>query len=733
MKLAVYFLLSMLSSLVLTPVCRSAAHRYGFIATPQRDRWHKRPTALFGGVAIVATVLVFGLIIRPAGGLWQLLVCGAAIAAFGFVDDWLSLKPSTKLIAQIAVASVLLFFGYRLQWTQSMIGDAMLTLFWIVGITNAFNLLDNMDGLCAGTVLIAGAFLLLVFVNGGAAAAPPAIYLAVLLGATAGFLVYNFHPASIFMGDTGSLFLGLNVAALTLVASPETMGRSGLLTVVAAPVLPLLIPIADTTLVTALRLLSGRHPSQGGPDHMSHRLVAVGLSERRAVATLWALAAAGGLVSVQLHLSATGGGLIAALTFVLAIVIFAVYLARIRVYSEGDLKALEGKAFTPLVANFMYKRRVAEVLLDLCLIPLAYYTAYRLRFEGPLYAANYRYFIQSLPVVLAGAFGSFIAGGCRGTWQYFGMMDAGVCTKGVVLGTGAAVIAIFFLYRFESYSQSVFIIDAALLVLLLSASRGSFRLIGEFLLRRTAGGRRCVIYGTTGASMATIREAFGADAPLKIVGYVDDDPRRRNMRVAGYPVVGGFSELLDLLARDQVDSVVLNAHPWCRSTSSSSSTARDTCARARCPAHPVHSDPLMATDELVSILVPVYNEARTVAAVVHRLLSIDLPAAREIIVVNDGSTDDTTAVLDALSTIDGRLHVIHAERNAGKGAALRLGLAHARGTIVAIQDADLELDPAQLASLVEPILRGETTVVYGSRFLTGRRRRRGRRSPPTAR
>ena len=385
--LASYFLMSMASSLALTPVCRIAAHRFGFVATPQQDRWHKRPTALFGGVAIVATVVMFGLIIGPAGGIWQLLLCGAAIAAFGFVDDWLSLKASTKLIAQIAVASLLLFFGYRLQWTTSMIGDAMLTLFWIVGITNAFNLLDNMDGLCAGTVLIAGAFLLLVFVNGGAAAAPPAIYLAVLLGATAGFLVYNFHPASIFMGDTGSLFLGLNVAALTLVASPDTMGRSGLLTVVAAPVLPLLIPIADTTLVTALRLLSGRAPSQGGPDHMSHRLVAVGLSERRAVATLWALAAAGGLVSVQLHLSG-GGGLIAALTFVLAIIIFAVYLARIRVYSEGDLKALEGKAFTPLVANFMYKRRVAEVLLDLCLIPLAYYTAYRLRFEGPLYAAN---------------------------------------------------------------------------------------------------------------------------------------------------------------------------------------------------------------------------------------------------------------------------------------------------------------------------------------------------------
>jgi glycosyltransferase involved in cell wall biosynthesis len=128
----------------------------------------------------------------------------------------------------------------------------------------------------------------------------------------------------------------------------------------------------------------------------------------------------------------------------------------------------------------------------------------------------------------------------------------------------------------------------------------------------------------------------------------------------------------------------------------------------------------MPTRELVSILVPVYNEARTVAAVVRRLLSIDLPVDREIIVVNDGSTDDTKGVLGALDNIDPRLQVIHAQLNAGKGAAIRLGLDRARGTIIAIQDADLELDPAQLGSLLEPILRGETAVVYGSRFLSGR-------------
>lgn len=122
---------------------------------------------------------------------------------------------------------------------------------------------------------------------------------------------------------------------------------------------------------------------------------------------------------------------------------------------------------------------------------------------------------------------------------------------------------------------------------------------------------------------------------------------------------------------------------------------------------------------LLSIVVPVYNEAGTVAAVIERLLSIDLPLPREIIIVNDGSTDGTREVLDALPSRPDVLRVIHAPRNGGKGSAIRTGFAAAQGTILAIQDADLELDPAQLAALVSPILDGRTRVVYGSRFLAG--------------
>ena len=124
--------------------------------------------------------------------------------------------------------------------------------------------------------------------------------------------------------------------------------------------------------------------------------------------------------------------------------------------------------------------------------------------------------------------------------------------------------------------------------------------------------------------------------------------------------------------------------------------------------------------DLLSIIVPVYNEAGTVAAVIDRLLTIDLPVPREIVVVNDGSTDGTREVLDGIAKRPGLLEIVHATRNRGKGSAIRTGFARARGTVMAIQDADLELDPAQLAVLVQPILEGRTRVVYGSRFLGGR-------------
>jgi UDP-GlcNAc:undecaprenyl-phosphate GlcNAc-1-phosphate transferase len=556
------FLFAFILSLAIVPACRTIAVRFGRIAQPRGDRWHRRPIALFGGVAIGLTLLAGLLVFGIGGQIGVLLVCGSLIFVTGLADDVLSLKASTKLVIQIALASVFLFYGFRLNWTVSLTLDTLLTLVWVVGMTNAFNLLDNMDGLCAGIALIVGGVLLidLLPMQPGTERFFQAQYLALLLGAVAGFLVYNFHPASIFMGDSGSLLLGLSFGALTLSHGQHVAAKSNPLSVVIAPVLVLLIPILDTALVTASRILSGRDPSQGGRDHSSHRLVAIGLSERAAVMLLWFLAAVGGALGLAVdYLNLSWSGLVASL-FVLTMVIFAVYLGRVRVYDEADEKTIDRDTLTPLVADFLFKRRVAEVVLDLCLVSIAYYAAYRLRFEGAEFGPHFPEFLRSLPIVLAAQLlALFVIGIYRGVWRYFGLMDTVAVVKGVFVGTLAAQLVTLSVFRADSYSRTVFVIDALLLAVLLTASRMSFRLIGETLHRTLKTATRVVIYGAGDGSALVVSEMMKAqDGRYRILGFIDDDPRFQRMRVQGSPVLGGYDSLVSLATSGVVDTVVIS-------------------------------------------------------------------------------------------------------------------------------------------------------------------------------
>ena len=558
--LAVWFAAAFALSAALVPVCRAVAERRGYVAHPRQDRWHKRPTALFGGVAIALSVLGLAAISGAiAGDLLTLalpLAGGCLIFIVGVTDDILSLKPSTKLVAEIALASMFVFF-YTLNWTSFQAADMLLTLIWIVGITNAFNLLDNMDGLCAGIVLIAGVALLLGLL-GRSDVASETRYLVIVLGATMGFLIYNIHPASIFMGDAGSLFLGLTLAVLTLSAGGPSHDRSRILSVVAAPVLVLLIPIFDTTLVTVSRILSGRSVSTGGRDHSSHRLVAIGLSERSAVRVLWALAVAAGAIGVAVRRISDDRAWLLGAVFILAMVVFAVYLAQVRVYSEPDRVPIRG--VTPVLVQFMYKRRVAEVLLDVCLVVIAYWGAWRLRFEGAEWDQSVRNLIQSLPIAVAlQMVALFVFGAYRGAWRHFGLMDGVAFGKGILAGTVTIIVTLVYLYRFENYSRGVFVVYAALLMLLLCGSRASFRLIGEFASRRHSGSR-LTIYGAGEAGSLALRDLLKRqDEFYRMIGFIDDDPAARYQRLQGYAVLGGESTLIGLIRDGEVDVVVISS------------------------------------------------------------------------------------------------------------------------------------------------------------------------------
>ncbi len=286
-------LVAVVASAVLTPLVRSAAKRLGVYARPASDRWHRQPVPLLGGVAIVGAVAIGVGLTAEWRPLLPLLVCSGLMFALGSVDDIWKVKPAPKLVAQMAVAAAFIYLAPDMRLTGSTVVDHLLALAWIVGITNAFNLLDNIDGLAAGVAAIAGFFYLVVLLPEG----PMASALAAFVGGAIGFLIYNHRPASIFMGDAGSLFLGSFLAGVGL----RTPGLNPQGAPVVIPLLILLVPIFDTLFVTLTRSLSGRSAFIGRRDHTSHRLVGLGVSETRAVLTLYGLAALGGLVALSLQ------------------------------------------------------------------------------------------------------------------------------------------------------------------------------------------------------------------------------------------------------------------------------------------------------------------------------------------------------------------------------------------------------------------------------------------------
>ncbi len=575
MRFVLYpFLAAFSAALVLVPVARAVAIRFGAVAQPKQDRWHQKPTALFGGVAIALAALGTAVYFDGVRSQPALLVCAAGMFLFGLADDLLGVKPATKLIAQLSIGSVFLFLHYRLGWSHSITLDSVLTLFWLAGIVNAFNLLDNMDGLCAGVAVVAAAAFIVNFhpVTPGQPTFYMVRYAAAVAGAALGFLVYNAKPASIFMGDSGSLFLGLSLAAMALQPGASLVSpivpATGLgvkfLTVVLVPIAILLVPIFDTSLVTVARLLSGRSASVGGRDHSSHRLVAIGLSERAAVAVLWGLAALAGAVGVIVRHSSESWSILAAFVFFVSTVLFAVYLTRVKVYAEGDLTLLTQGRMTPVVTEIFQRRRAAEVLLDFCLVVTAYYSAYRLHFDDRAFVANFFAFINTLPLVVGVQMVTFfIVGSYRGVWKHFGLADVLSFARSVFVGTVVAQLAVLYLYRFQGYSRAVFAIHAVLLMVLLVGSRASFRLLSDFAHRQRQSGHRLVIYGAGDGGVLALRELLShPTTTYKVLGFVDDDPLKRRVRLHGYPVLGGSDRLIAMIEAKELDSVVISARTF---------------------------------------------------------------------------------------------------------------------------------------------------------------------------
>lgn len=548
-------------SVILTFVVREIAHRFGFVAKPKSDRWHKRPTAMMGGVAIFLTTVIISLLFVERSFELLIILSGSAfLFLVGLLDDLLNIKPYQKLIGQIIGVVIIVNGGLTLSWTDSQIINTGITAFWLIGITNAINLLDNMDGLAAGISTIAASSLAIGFVTSGQI--PELVLISVFIGALIGFLVFNFNPASVFMGDCGSMFVGFFLASSVLLTDVGGRSRS-IFPVLAVPALILFVPIFDTTFVTILRKLWGRKASQGGRDHTSHRLVALGLSERAAVLMLYGFAILAGILSLLVReLEITQSIALIAL-FIIVLTIIGVYLGKVKVYEEQDEElALENKAVFGFLLNLSYKRRIFEVALDALLISLSYYTAYILIFGSFENGEMWELFVKSLPILIVLKLFAFLAVGVyRGIWRYTSIKDFVTFLKAVSFGTILSILALLFLYRFQYFSRAVFVLDALLLFTALSSSRIAFRLFRQILPTPiNSTGRKVLIYGAGDGGELVLRELHNnPEWNYNPVGFVDDDLLKKDKLIHGLRVFGGNGSLLQICRKHEIEEILISS------------------------------------------------------------------------------------------------------------------------------------------------------------------------------
>jgi UDP-GlcNAc:undecaprenyl-phosphate/decaprenyl-phosphate GlcNAc-1-phosphate transferase len=598
------FGLAALGGAVLTVLVMRLAWRFGAVARPRADRWHQRPTALLGGTAIYVASITAAAVTLAHGspvdhGSWMRLVgFGAAatlVFAVGLVDDLRHLSPSVKGVGQTVAACLLVMSGIQITCVPWAWLAVPLTIFWVVGITNAVNLLDNMDGVAAGVVAIAA---LGMAATGAAGGQSQLVILALCLaGACCGFLLYNFHPARIFMGDCGSLYLGFTISVLALLG---TMGPvSNLTAALIVPVAVLAIPIFDTTLVTTARWLHGRPVSQGGRDHTTHRLVALGLSETRVALLLYA--GSGALSALALAASPMPPVAVVPLAGLVLLVLglFGAFLGMVPVYSvergnKGGLarspqtvsgrgaasrrvpsgsgvhhlpqpgsagQRSDGPTRVPLLSGRRFgNRALARVMLDVALVPIAFALAHVLRFDAAVPQPILQRAQALLPVWIV--FKTIAMVGCRthrGLWRYAGVADVIAALRGSTLGSLAALASVAVAGDFTNFSRSVFILDWLLFTTLALLVRLAFVLLKHtFSTISSPDVERVVVVGADESGLATARRLRDSRT-RQPVGFVDDDDVKHRCTLDGLPVLGGLEDLPRLVRQAGARAVVIPA------------------------------------------------------------------------------------------------------------------------------------------------------------------------------
>ena len=579
------FVCALWLSLMLTPICRALAVRLGMVDRPSARRINKTPIPRGGGLAIflalAATFYVGGdmldlFLVPSVSTLHRLMALSAALCLLGLADDKFSLPPLVKLGGQVAVALGAWFWAhvsFAAHYPMLPIWlDCPFTVFWIVGAINAFNLIDGLDGLATGLASIAAVGMAgALFFSGQPE--NTLVYFA-FLGACLGFLRYNFNPASVFLGDTGSMFLGFSLATMPLAAG----GSNSLFVSLGVPILAMGVPIFDTALAilrrvvrALLRQMSGAeagntHVMAADTDHLHHRILRQFVSQRRAALVLYGLAFL--FVAIGLGGLALKGRAVALyiVGFIVAATVLFRDMRRIELWDTGRLlNAVAREKHSGVLRRRQMLRVPARLVLDI-LVLVGVWILSALTMSIPLTEAALRrgLAIHTIPVFLCLVF--FRA--YQTVWSRAQLSNYVRLVMAVVIGTGLAVATIEFAQLPHSNLFMFSCLYVALAILALVATRVLRAVVRDFFyaldsghLSDASGSVRTVVYGAGLRYRAFRRElvrSVGNDANRRvIVGLLDDDMLLRNQYIGGIRIFGTLEQAPTILPRLKADLVVI--------------------------------------------------------------------------------------------------------------------------------------------------------------------------------
>ena len=537
------------------------AQRANLVDYPNHRSLHGDPTPRGGGIGIVLAT-IGGLILAgfigasiPSQAIWLVGLVGGTIAIVSFIDDVTNLSPLVRLsIHVVAAVAVIIILEPIDNLTIAGVGRNLevfaqvLIVVWIVGMTNAFNFMDGIDGIAATQATVAGAYWVAFGLFLGAPAV--AVIGVLLVGSSCGFLVHNWPPARLFMGDVGSAFLGFVFATLPLLAAED----DPVLSVMGAF---LLWPfIFDTTMTFIRRLARGENVITAHRSHLYQRLVATGLSHKHVTYLYLVLAAAAGFASLALKAQLSRGYIV---LFVCAAGIGFLLLWLV---TSRELKTVESVPLSSITVKTMLgwllrHRRPLVVAFHLGLIALSAYVSLLVRFDGDVPDVYWYAWVQALPLlmIMRGASFGFLRL-YQGLWRYTGIWDL----RDIVVAVASSSVCFYLVahwgFGWTSYPRSVVLIVSVFLIVLTSGVRLTRRFINELQSGETI--RNVIIYGAGDAGEMLVRDIrTNSHRRYRAIGFVDDDPAKVHQRIHSVPVLGTRADLPKIIARWRPDEILL--------------------------------------------------------------------------------------------------------------------------------------------------------------------------------